>query len=357
MKRFFTSLFTVTLFISACSKKNTVSNNNPVIRTNTSSVTTFAGTGSPGSADGTKQFASFNSPTGIAISTDGFLFIADRQNNAIRIISPQGVVNVIAGTGSSGFSNTAGSVAFNFPSGVAVDGSGNVFVADEDNSVIRKIDLQGVTTTFAGNGQPGSKNGNDTSARFSGPTGIIADSKGNLYVADNFNSLIRKITPNGVVTTLAGNGLRGSADGMGAAASFNQPQAVAVDSSGNVYVADEGNNLIRKITPQGLVTTIAGSGTAGAANGVGTAASFNGPAGIAVDASGNLYVGDSNNNLVRKISSNGTVTTLAGSGTAGSANGALTSASFNSPQGVAVDTYGRVFVADTGNSDIRMISQ
>ena len=356
MKKSFTLLITVTLFISACSKKNDVNNNNQVIPPNTPLVITFAGSGSAGNSDGTKQFASFSGPTGIAINSEGFFFIADKQNNSIRIISPQGMVNTIAGTGTPGFSNTAGSVKFNFPAGVGIDGAGNVFVADQNNSVIRKIDLQGVVTTFAGNGQPGSKNGNDTSARFSGPTGIIADAKGNLYVADNFNSLIRKITPNGVVTTLAGNGLRGAADGTGIAASFNQPQAVAVDSSGNVYVADEGNNLIRKITPQGMVTTVAGSGHAGATNGLGAAASFNGPAGIAVDAHGNLYIGDSNNNLVRKIATDGTVTTLAGSGTAGSANGAVTSASFNSPQGVAVDPYGRVFVADTGNSLIRVIN-
>jgi len=358
MKRSLTLLFTLALFISACSKKNDPgSNNNQVIPPGTPTVITYAGTGLPGGVDGTKQHASFSGPTGIAINADGFLFVADKQNNAIRLISPQGAVNTIAGTGKTGFSNTPGSVTFNFPNAAAVDGSGNVYVADQDNSVIRKIDITGVVTTFAGDGRAGAKDGNDTAARFNVPTGIIADAKGNIYVADNGNNLIRKITRGGAVTTLAGSGLRGSANGLGAVASFNQPTAVAIDSSGNVYVADAGNNLIRKVASNGLVTTIAGSGHAGSENGVGTSASFNAPAGIAVDSHGNLYVGDSNNNVIRKIAPDGTVTTLAGTGVAGNADGVLTSAKFNSPQGVAVDQFGRVFVTDTGNSDIRMITQ
>jgi sugar lactone lactonase YvrE len=357
MKSSINLLLTAVLFVSACSKKTDTGTTPVGPIQNTPTVITFAGSGTPGAVDGTKAQASFNFPTSVALSSDGFLFVADKQNNTIRIISPQGVVNTIAGTTKLGFSNTTGSVTFNFPNGVAVDPSGNIYVADEDNSAIRQINTSGVTTTFAGNGLTGSKNGADTAARFFAPTGVATDASGNVYVADNGNNLIRKITPQAVVTTFAGSGIRGSTNAMGAAASFNQPQALAVDAGGNVYVADEGNNLIRKITPAGLVTTVAGSGTSGSANGKGTAASFNGPAGIAVDASGNLYVGDSNNNVVRKIATDGTVTTLAGTGVSGSANGALTAATFNSPQGVAVDQYNRVFVADTGNSLIRMISQ
>jgi sugar lactone lactonase YvrE len=270
--------------------------------------------------------------------------VADNQNNIIRIISPEGVVNTIAGTGAVGSSNTKGSVTFNFPTGVGVDAAGNVYVAEVGNSDIRIINTQGAVTTMLAN--------------LSGPTGVTADASGNLYIADNGNSIIVKITNKGVASTLAGTrGVRGSQNGAGTGAQFNQPQSVAVDSSGNVYVADAGNNMIRKINSQGVVTTIAGSTTSGSQNGVGAAASFNRPTGVAVDASGNVYVADSNNNLIRKIATDGTVTTLAGTGAAGNANGILSAATFNNPQGVAVDDINRVFIADTGNGLIRMIQQ
>ena len=346
MKRFSTLLFLLSgLLFSACSKKNdNTTPTGPVIIDHPSTVTTIAGSGTQGFADGTKGQASFNFPSGIAINTAGFLFVADKQNNIIRIISPAGVVNTIAGTGASGFSNKKDSVTFNFPSGVGVDAAGNVYVADQGNLAIRKIDANAVVTTFA--------------TGFNGPTGVASDGAGNVYVADNGNSIIVKITNKGVVSTLAGtHGIRGSKDGTGTGAQFNQPQSVAVDSSGNVYVADAGNNMVRKINSQGVVTTIAGNTTAGNQNGVGVAASFNKPTGVAVDASGNVYVADSNNNLIRKIATDGTVTTLAGTGTAGNLNGTTSMATFNNPQGVAVDQINRVFVVDTGNGLIRMIQQ
>ena len=346
MKRYFTLLFLLSgLFFYSCSKKSdSTTPTGPVIIDHASTVTTVAGSGTQGFADGTKEQASFNLPSGIAISTEGFLFVADKQNNIIRIVSPQGVVNTIAGTGKTGFSNKKDSVTFNFPSGVGVDFLGNVYVADLGNLAIRKIDINGVVTTFA--------------TGFNGPTGLASDAKGNVYVADNGNSIIVKITNTGVVSTLAGTrGVRGSKDGTGTGAQFNQPHSIAVDSSGNVYVADAGNNMIRKINAQGAVTTIAGSTTSGAHNGVGTAASFSRPTGVAVDASGNVYVADSNNNLIRKIAGDGTVTTLAGTGTAGNLNGTTATATFNNPQGVAVDQISRVFVVDTGNGLIRMIQQ
>jgi len=359
MKISLSLLIPAVLFISACSKKNdNSSSSGSVITQIAPSVSTWAGSGTAGAIDGTRVQASFNFPAGIAMDVSGFLFVADKQNNIIRIISPQGVVNTIAGTTVAGFSNAKDSVKFNSPAGVAVDGAGNVYVADQSNSLIRAINNQGVVTTFAGTtGAAGLVNGPGTTALFNGPTGVATDLNGNVYVADNGNNVIRKITAKGIVTTFAGSGARGASDGNGSAATFNQPQSLAVDAGGNVYVADRGNNLIRKITPDGVVTTVAGTGSAGAANGIGTAASFNGPAGIAVDASGNLYVGDSNNNLIRKITPSGTVSTLAGTGSAGAANGGLTSSTFNNPQGVAVDTYGRVYVADTGNSLIRIITQ
>jgi sugar lactone lactonase YvrE len=212
-------------------------------------------------------------------------------------------------------------------------------------------------------GVVGSTNGNGANASFTYPTGIaVGTISGNeiIYVADNGNNLIRKIVFPGVftsVTTLAGSGLTGFADGTGNAASFNNPTGVAIDTSGNVYVADCYNHLIRKITSGGEVTTLAGSGTWGYSDGIGTAASFHNPYGVAVDASGNIYVADWGNHSIRKITSGGVVTTLAGSGSAGSADGTGTAASFYWPAGVAVDTSGNVYVADSYTNLIRKITQ
>ncbi|MDR3694169.1 hypothetical protein [Mucilaginibacter sp.] len=342
MKRSFILILTYAFFFSACSKKsdNTATNTGPI--DNTPAVSTFAGNGTAGAINGTKAQAAFNFPTGIAVDADGVIFVADKQNNLVRVISAQGVVNSLNNTTSAGFSNVKDSVTFNFPTGVCTDASGNVFVADQSNGAVRKITTAGVVSTFA--------------TGLNAPAGTAADASGNIYVASSGGNVIFKITAKGVTSVFAGTGVRGAINGPGNAATFNQPQALTIDAGGNVYVADEGNNLIRKILPDGTVSTLAGSGAAGAANGAGASASFDKPAGITVDASGNLYVGDSNNNLIRKITPAGVVSTYAGTGAKGSENGALTAATFNNPQGVAVDQYGRVFVADTGNSLIRMIN-
>lgn len=191
----------------------------------------------------------------------------------------------------------------NAPSGVAVDAQKNVYVADAANNVIKKISSNGTVTTLAGCGTAGSTDGT-TKASFYFPVGIAIDALGNVYVADKGNHKIRKITPAGVVTTLAGNGTRGAIDGMGKNASFDKPVAVAVDAAGNVFVADQCNHKIRKISPEGVVSTVAGCGKPGADDGAGKTASFRYPAGIAVDQTGNLYVADYNNNKVRKIVAN-----------------------------------------------------
>jgi sugar lactone lactonase YvrE len=258
-----------------------------------------------------------------------------------------------------GFRDGMGTAAmFNGSIGLAVDAAGNLYVADSVNCMVRKITSAGLVTTLAGSGSEGKTNGKGKAAAFSDPYSVAVDASGNVYVADYGNNLIRKITSAGVVTTLAGSGVVGSTNGAGTAASFHGPTGVAVDASGNVYVGDSGNNLIRKMTPAGLVSTLAGSaGAAGFRDGIGTAALFKDPSGIAVDTLGNLYVADSGNSLIRKITAAGVVSTLAGcAGVAGNTNGVGKAALFYGPFGVAVDLSGNVYVADTGNELIRKIT-
>ncbi|MDR3704656.1 MAG: T9SS type A sorting domain-containing protein [Paludibacteraceae bacterium] len=318
-------------------------------------VTTLAGSGSSGCTNGTGTSASFFQPTSVAVDASGDVYVADYMNNMVRKITAAGVVTTLAGSTTSGNTNGTGtSASFRYPAGVAVDASGNVYVVEDDN-MIRKIMATGVVTTFAGSTASGSTNGTGTSASFYNPTGVATDASGNVYVADYYNNMIRKISGAGVVTTLAGSTTSGSTNGTGTSASFNLPVDVAVDASGNVYVADFNNRMIRKITATGEVTTLAGSTASGSKNGIGTSASFYNLSGIAVDAFGNVYVAD--NNMIRKITSAGVVTTLAGSTTSGSTNGTNSSARFNSPTGVAVDALGNVYVADQNNNKIRKIVQ
>ncbi len=346
------------IFPISCSK-----NNNPTApSTNTNGVvvTTLAGSaGVTGSANGTGKAALFNFPNKVAVDSSGNVYVADTWNNQIRKISAGGVVTTLAGSGFIGSSNGTGTAAsFYYPYGIAVDPSGNVYVADTWNHLIRKITPGGAVTTLAGlAGVAGAVNGMGTAASFYFPGGISVDYHGNVYVADTWNHLIRKIAPDGAVTTLAGTaGMAGAANGMGTAASFYFPGGISVDSHGNVYVADTWNHLIRKIAPGGTVTTLAGTaGMAGATNGMGTAASFYFPGGVAVDSHGNVYVADTNNSLIREINNDEMVTTLAGSGSIGSANGKGTATSFNYPYGLTVDSSGNVYVADTDNQLIRRI--
>ncbi len=320
-------------------------------------VSTLAGSGLVGAVNATGTAASFNFPTGAAVDSSGNVYVADTYNNLIREITSGGVVTTLAGSGAIGAVNATGTAAsFHTPYALAVDSSGNVYVADTINNLIRMITPGGVVTTLAGGGPCCAVNATGTAASFNGPWGIAVDASGNVYVADQTNDLIRKITPGGVVTTLAGSGAWGATNGTGTAASFYNPVGLAVDSSGNVYVADSYNDMIRKITPGGVVTTLAGSGSAGSADGIGTAASFNMPLGVAVDSSGNVYVTDAWNNLIREITPGGVVTTLLGKvGVAGSTNGNCYQALFNQPDGIAVDSSGKIYIADQDNNLIREI--
>ena len=303
-----------------------------------------------GSADGTGAAARFTSPIGVATDASGNVYVADFANNTIRKITPAGVVTTLAGTaGSSRSADGTGSEArFGDPTGVTTDAGGNLYVADATNHTIRKITPAGVVTTLAGRaGFRGSADGTGAAAMFNFPIGVATDASGNVYVADRSNHTIRKITPAGVVTTLAGTaGTRGSADGTGAAARFNFPVGVATDTSGNVYVADQSNSTIRKITPAGVVTTLAGTaGTSGSADGTGAAASFYSPRFVATDTSGNVYVTDTVNSTIRKITPAGVVTTLAGTaGRKGFQPGVLPGG-LSEPSGIAVEGS-KIYISD-----------
>jgi sugar lactone lactonase YvrE len=341
--------------------------NNPrrrAVATDTGVVTTFAGF-LQGGSDGASATARFNNPEGVAVDAAGAVYVADTTNDAIRKIAAGNVTTLAGLTFSIGSADGAESAArFAYPVSIALDSSRNLYVADRTNHTIRKITQQGVVTTFAGLANTvGSSDGTGSAARFNSPRSVAFDAAGNLYVADGNNNAIRMITPAGVVTTVAGQpGSPGSADGTGSAARFNQPNGVAVDkTSGLVYVADSNNHTIRKISGGGIVTTIAGSaGLSGSTNGTGSVARFNNPRAVAVDAAGVVYVADSNNNLIRSMTPAGDVTTIAGGPggliNGGNGDGTGTAARFIGPQGIAVDGTGTIYVADTIMHTIRRIT-
>ncbi len=345
IKSFAPLLFSLLLLISCHTQKT-----GPV-------VTTFAGSGVMGTANGQGKAASFSNMMGLAVDSLGNVYVADSHNNLVRKISPDGLVTTVAGSGLVGSADgRVDTASFFNPAGIAVDKRGNLYIADTHNSLIRKITPTGLVSTLAGRVLPLAKTVRDTQLRLDNPVGIAVDSNGTVYVADCGKDLIRKIDSSGKVTTLAGDGTPGASDGQGTYASFYLPGGIAVDPSGNLYVSDTYNNMIRKISPTGLVTTLAGKKTKGSANGRGREASFWRPAGIAVDHEGNLLVADVGNNKIRKVTPDGMVSTFAGSGLRGSTNGPDTTASFYKPYGIAVAPDGTIYVADFQNNLIRKIT-
>ena len=300
-------------------------------------------------------------PTAITADSAGNLYTADAATDTIKKIDRAAVVTVLAGTsGQSGSADGTGTAArFSDPSGAVATAAGAIIIADTGNSTIRQIASTGAVSTLAGSPtQRGNTDGSGPTATFSSPMGIARDAAGNLYIADSLNHTIRKIAAGGGVSTFAGTaGSSGSSDGIGVAARFNHPTGVEVDVSGNVCVADTTNNLIRKITPDGTVTTLAGLvGASGTQDGAGANALFNRPGGLAMDTEGNVYVADTGNSTIRRITPAGVVSTLAGlPGIAGLKDGLGLDAWFNQPLAICRGADSALYVADTGNAAIRRV--
>ncbi len=281
-------------------------------------LTDFAGMLLSGSADASGTGASFNEPSGTATDSAGNVYVADTGNSVIRKITPAGVVTTLAGTAGvlGSVDGTGPSASFRYPNAVATDSAANVYVADTGNNTVRVITPAGVVSTLAGTaGVSGSNDGTGAAASFQGPAGIAVDGTGNVYLADFYNNTIRLITAAGVVSTLAGNAAApgGSVDASATAARFNGPQGLTIDSGGNIIVADTYNNTVRRVTPAGVVSTLAGTaGVRGSSDGSGAAAMFAHPTFVAADTLGDVYVADTRNSTVRKITAAGVVSTVVG---------------------------------------------
>jgi DNA-binding beta-propeller fold protein YncE len=321
-------------------------------------VDTLAGDGLEGFADGDGRTARFNLPWGVAVDASGNVYVADSGNHRIRKITPEGLVSTLAGDGTKGHLDGEGPGAwFSYPRALAFDRAGSLYVVDNSNDRIRKISPQGLVTTHSGDGVRGFYDGPRVYARFSLPNGIAVDDTGACYVADTTNYRIRKVSPGGTASTVAGDGMSGYADALGVEARFSSPRGIALDAAGNLYVVECGNSRVRMITPDGRVTTLAGDGRGKHADGVGTAASFKEPCGIAVDAANNLYIADTDNQCIRLVSPDGRVTTIAGAPPeADYADGPGPQARFSTPTGICVGPTGIIYVADSKNHCIRRIT-
>ena len=332
-------------------------------------ISTVAGNGTInyGGDGGAATSASLSNPFGLAVDGLGNVYIADQQNQRIRKLATSGTITTVAGNGTYGFSGDGGpatAASLANAAGVAIDGSGNLYIADQGNNRVRKVTPAGSITTVAGNGSASfsGDGGVATAAALNFPAGVVVDGSGNLYVADSQNNRVRKVTPAGSITTVAGTGTAGySGDGGSATgAKLNYPAGVAVDGSGNLYIADQGNHRIRKVTPAGSITTVAGNGTFGFGgdNGPATAANLANPGDVIIDTHGNLYIADTQNNRVRKVSANGVITTVAGNEFYGfSGDGGLaTAASLANPLNVAIDNNDNLYIADTDNQRVRKVA-
>jgi sugar lactone lactonase YvrE len=328
------------------------------------------------SGDGTEGFtgdgglaitAELALPSGVAVDSIGNIYIADNRNHCIRKINTSGVISTVAGNRSSGFSGDGGlatAAQLYYPNDMTLDKAGNLYIVDNQNNRIRKVNTSGIISTIAGNGGQGfsGDGGPAIAAQLQNPTGVATDSSGNVYIADGDNNRIRKVSTLGIITTVAGDSIGGyNGDGILATkAELNDPTDIRVDKAGNLYIADFLNDRIRMVNTSGIISTVAGFGSAGyiGNGGPATAAYLNGPDKIALDAAGNIFISDFYNKVIRKVNTSGIITTFAGNGTQGYSGdgGPATSAEISLPQGIAVDGGGTLYIADAFNNRIRKVS-
>ncbi len=333
----------------------------------TFTISTVAGNGTAGYSGygGPAISAAINDPRGVTVDAAGNIYIAALASNRIRKVSPDGTITTVAGTGRQGFSGDGGpaiSAELNQPIRVEVDRAGNLYIADGSNYRIRKVDIHGIITTVAGNGSPSGPTGDGglaTSAGIAGPGDATPDAAGNLFVVEG--TAVRKVDTHGIITTVAGNGTRGySGDGGPAVnAQLNNAVAVTVDAAGSLYISDQSNHRIRKVT-NGIITTVAGNGAAGFSGdgGQATAAQLYDPVGTGLDAAGNLYIADAGNDRIRVVLTNGTIWTVAGDGSAGYGGdgGPATLAALSNPHSAAITSSGSLYFADDSNERIRLLT-
>ncbi|MFD5714573.1 RICIN domain-containing protein [Streptomyces pharetrae] len=335
----------------------------------TPDITTVAGTGDAGAQgdDGPAVAARLDRPYGLAMDSTGTLYFSDHNNHQVRKVTTDGRIRTVAGTGTAGFGGDQGpalSAQLDGPREVAVDRAGNLYIADSENHRIRKVTADGQIGTVAGTGTAGfsGDDGPSVAAELNCPYGIAVDSTGNLYIADTDNHRIRQITPDGKIRTVAGTGTPGfSGDGGAAtAAQLNTPYGVAVDGAGNLYITDAENHRVRRVAGDGTISTVAGTGTDGFSGdgGPATSAQLDFPLGVVAVTTGALYVSDHNNHRVRRVAGDGTISTVAGTGTDGFSGdgGPATSAQLNYPFGLAVDCVGALYIADYVNNRIRKVA-
>jgi sugar lactone lactonase YvrE len=332
-------------------------------------ITTFAGDGTtPFKGDGGPAVeAGLYFPQHVAADLAGNVYIADPNHYRVRKVDGNGVITTVAGSGSYGFEGDGGPAVFaglSEPSGLVVDGSGNLFIVDRGHNRVRMVTQSGVISTVVGTGVPGysGDGGQALQAQIQSPRGLARDSSGNLYIADAGNHRIRKVAANGVISTVAGNGQSGFAgdNGQATTAFLSSPSGIAVDAAGTLFIADLGNNRIRKVTTDGVITTIAGSANTGFSGDGGPAsfAQLHTPVNVTVDGLGNLYISDLGNRRVRKINASGTITTAAGNGDFGAfyGDGGPAISSSVLPTDVAVDASGNLFIADYDHNRVRKVS-
>ena len=348
-------------------------NSNPIAANGIITAVVGKGTGTFSGDGGAATNAGLNGPLEITSDASGNLFITDSGNNRVRKVNTNGIITTVAGGGTDGLGDggAATNATFNYPAGVAVDASGNLFIVDNQNFRVRKVDTNGIITTVAGGGAGGGTDGLGdggaaTNATLYYPDGLTLDASGELFIGDWGNSRVRKVDNNGIITTVAGGGAGGGTDGLGDGgaatnATLNGPVGLAFDSLGNLFIGDTVNNRVRKVDTNGVITTVAGGGNGGLGDGgAATNASLNIPNGVALDAFGNLFIADTLNNRIREVHPNGIITTVSGGGAGGGTDGIgdgglATNATLSGPQWAAVDGSGNLLITDYGHNRIRKV--